>query len=164
VVEVPEAERAVGAHYWTQTRSGREGLPPHVTLLIPFFDSEDVPLTELCEILGAFEPFDFSLTELRRFGARDLVLWLAPEPVRPFLAMTQALVTAFPDYPPYAGAFDDVVPHLTVAVGRDAAVLDKVERDVIDALPLAARAEAATVVVNVAGRWSPQASVPLGTR
>jgi 2'-5' RNA ligase len=161
-VEVPEAEPAVGAHYWTRTRSGREGLGPHVTLLIPFFDSDEVPLRELRRVLRGFQPFDFALTEPGRFGARDLVLWLAPHPARPFVALTEALVAAFPAYPPYGDAFEDIVPHLTVAVGRDAAVLDAIERDVVGALPIAARATAATVVQHVDGRWLPQASVPLG--
>jgi 2'-5' RNA ligase len=162
VVEVPEAEPAIGAHYWTQTRSGREGLGPHVTLLVPFFDSEQVPLPELRRVLGAFEPFEFALTAPRRFGTRDIVLWLAPDPPAPFVAMTEALVAAFPAYPPYEDAFEDVVPHLTVAVGRDAAALDAIERDVAGALPVAARATAATVVQHVDGRWLPQAAVPLG--
>lgn len=162
VIEVPEAEPAVGAHYWQHTRSGREGLQPHVTLLIPFFDSEEVPLPELRRVLAAFQPFDFALTEPGRFGAHDLVLWLTVRPAQPFVALTEALVAAFPAYPPYGGAFDDIVPHLTVAVGRGAAVLDAAEREVVGSLPIAARATAASVVQNVDGRWLLQASVPLG--
>jgi hypothetical protein len=50
---VPEAEPAVGRWQRQHTRAGADGMPPHVTLLIPFADSESLPLA---------------------------VLWLAPEP------------------------------------------------------------------------------------
>lgn len=162
VVRVPEAEAAVGAVYWTHTRSGREGLAPHVTLLIPFADSGSVPLEETAAVLHAFEPFDFELTEVCRFAARDTVLWLAPDPADPFVALTQALVRMFPDFRPYDGAFADIVPHLTVAIGRDRAVLDGIERGLAPSLPVRARAEAATIVQHVDGRWQPLSTIPLG--
>ena len=46
------------------------------------------------------------------------VVYLAPEPDAPFRRLTAALASAFPDYPPYEGAHEEVIPHLTVA--RDA--------------------------------------------
>jgi 2'-5' RNA ligase len=162
VVTVPEAEAVVGAVYWTHTRSGREGLGPHVTLLIPFADSGSAPLEAARAVLGRFEPFDFELAEVRRFAARDTVLWLAPEPADPFVAVTQALVSAFPEFRPYDGAFAEIVPHLTVAIGRDATVLDGIERDLAPGLPIGARAEAATIVEHVDGRWRPLSTIPLG--
>ena len=48
----------------------------------------------------------------------DKVLWLAPDPAEPFRALTASVAAAFPEHPPYEGAHDDVVPHLTV--GQDA--------------------------------------------
>jgi 2'-5' RNA ligase len=162
VVTVPEAEAAVGAVYWTHTRSGREGLAPHVTLLIPFADSESVPLAETRAVIGSFEPFDFELTAVRRFAARDTVLWLAPEPADPFVAVTEALVRAFPEFRPYDGAFADIVPHLTVAIGRDPALLDRIERDLVASLPVRSRAGAATIVQHVDDRWQPLSTIPFG--
>jgi 2'-5' RNA ligase len=162
VVTVPEAEASIGGVYWTHTRSGREGLPPHVTLLIPFADSESVPLTQAQELIGAFEPFEFELSEVRRFAARDTVLWLAPEPAVAFVAMTEALVRAFPEFRPYDGAFAEIVPHLTVAIGRDPALLDGIERDLAPTLPISARADAASIVEHVDGRWRTHTTMPLG--
>jgi 2'-5' RNA ligase superfamily len=161
VVTVPEAEPAVGALYRTHTNAGRDGMPPHVTLLIPFADSESLPLAEVRAVLGGFEPFGFELMELRRFEPRSgPILWLAPQPAARFVELTEALVEAFPEHRPYGGAFDDIVPHLSVAVSRDADLLDGIERDVARALPIAARAEAATIVERVAGRWRPRTTVP----
>jgi hypothetical protein len=162
VVEVREAEPAVGVFYRAHTRSGREGLPPHVTLLIPFVDSESVPLEDARAILGDFEPFEFALTEPRRFRARDIVLWLAPEPAGRFVGITEALVRAFPVYEPYGGVFDEIVPHLTVAVSRDTALLDRIEHEVAAKLPIAGRADAASIVQHVDGRWLPHSTLPLG--
>jgi hypothetical protein len=163
VVVVPEAESVVGDLYRTHTNSGREGMPPHVTLLIPFADSDSLPLDEVRAVLGRFEPFEFALTEPRRFEPRSgPILWLAPEPPAPFVALTETLLRAFPDYRPYDGAFDDVIPHLTVAVGRDTDALDRIEREVVPALPIAATARAATIVHRLDGRWVPHTVVPLG--
>jgi 2'-5' RNA ligase len=163
VVIVREADPAVGDLYRAHTNSGREGMPPHVTLLIPFADSESLPLARLRVELRPFEPFDFALTEARRFEPRSgPILWLAPEPAAPFVALTEALVQAFPDYRPYGGVFEDVVPHLTVATDRDAIVLDRIEGELAPALPIAARAEAATIVHRLDGRWQPHTTIQLG--
>jgi hypothetical protein len=164
VVVVPEAEPAVGGLYRRHTRSGREGMPPHVTLLIPFADSESLPLDEVRAVLRGFEPFEFRLVEPRRFEPPSgPILWLAPEPAAPFVALTEALVDAFPDFRPYDGAFDDIVPHLSVAVGRDARLLDEIERELAPALPITATADAATIVERVDRRWELHTSIALGT-
>jgi len=164
VVLVPEAEQAVGSLYRTHTRAGREGMSPHVTLLIPFADSESLPLDEVRAVLGRFEQFDFQLTELRRFEPRSgpPILWLEPDPAASFVTLTEALVQAFPDYVPYGGAFAEIVPHLTVADARDERTPARIQRDVVPALPIAARADAVTIVQRVDGRWQPHTRIPLG--
>src|SRR3989442_1054852 len=63
------------------------------------------------ELFAGFEPFDFALTEVRRWPG---VLWLAPEPAEPFVALTSALAARYPEHPPYEGEHDVVIPHLTV--------------------------------------------------
>ena len=162
MVEVPEAEPVIGDHYRRHTSSGAEGMPLHITLLFPFVDSESLPLAEVAEIMRGFEPFEFTLTEPCRFGARDVVLWLAPEPSAPFVAITGALVRAFPAHQPYEGAFDEVVPHLTVAVSRDPHLLDAIEPEVAAGLPFRSRATSATIVHHVEGTWTRLATIPFG--
>lgn len=41
----------------------------------------------------------------------------AAEPAAPFRLLRELIVTRYPSYPPYQGIHDDVIPHLTVAVG-----------------------------------------------
>src|SRR5690349_14076309 len=58
-----------------------------------------------------------TLRQVRRLPA---VAYLAPEPAAPFVALTRNLVRSFPDYPPFRGEFESIVPHLTVAHGSAA--------------------------------------------
>jgi 2'-5' RNA ligase len=165
VIAVPEAEPAVGLLRRRHTLDGAQGMPPHVTLLIPFADTDDVPVDEVRAVIGDVEPFDFELTETRRFESADeAVVWLAPVPAEPFVALTEALVRAFPEYQPYGGEFADVVPHLTVAATRDRRVLDAIEREVAAALPIHAQARAISIVQEVDGRWLPHTTIPLADR
>ena len=95
------------------------GLPPHVTILFPFEASRRIDpavVAGLEEALGGFAPFGFALTEVRRFEG---VLYLAPQPADRFRALTQACVDRWPRLQPYAGAYEEVVPHLTLAEGPE---------------------------------------------
>jgi 2'-5' RNA ligase superfamily len=162
VVIVPEAEPAVGRWQRQHTRAGADGMPPHVTLLIPFADSESLPLAEVGEVLGGFAPFAFALTEPRRFVGPDAaVLWLAPEPAALFVALTEALARRFPDYQPYGGVFDEIVPHLSVAVSADEGLLGRIERDIAPVLPIAATANNVSFVHRVGGRWALHSTLAL---
>lgn len=67
----------------------------------------------------------------------------------------------WPDQPPYGGAFADIVPHLTVAVGEEG--LGEIERELMSRLPIAARATEAWLIADVApGRWTRQRTFRLG--
>ena len=68
------------------------------------------------------------------------VAWLAPEPSEPFKALTDLIAARFPDYPPYEGAHDVIIPHLTVAEGGPE-LQDQVEAALTEHLPIAARAD-----------------------
>jgi len=57
------------------------------------------------------------LTGVHRFPGGGV--YLAPEPAQPFRRLTLALFDRFPEHPPYGGAFDDVVPHLSLPVPDD---------------------------------------------
>jgi hypothetical protein len=49
-------------------------------------------------------------------------------------------------------------------VSRDATALDRIERELGPALPIATRADAATIVERRDGRWTPHTTIPLGGR
>ena len=95
--------------------SAAAGVPAHVTLLYPFMPvgqlNDDVRRT--IERIVATEPsFTVRFSSVARWPN---VVYLPPEPADPFRRLTGALAAAFPGYPPYEGAHDEVVPHMTVA-------------------------------------------------
>ena len=100
-------------------------LPAHVTVLYPC--PGDVGA--IVDVLAPFAPFDVTFTRLDRFPG---VLWLAPEPAEPFVAMTEAMVARFPDRPPYGGVYTSIIPHLTVAQTQ----LDETAAQIEPLLPL----------------------------
>ena len=71
--------------------------------------------------------------------------YLAPEPPEPFASLTEAIVERWPDYPPYEGIHETVIPHLTVAYGDDS-LLAEVEADVTPKLPIEAHVTEAVLL------------------
>ena len=155
VVPVPQAEPLVGAMRRTYTRGGADGMPPHVTLVYPFVGVlENGILRRLGAVLGSFPAFDLTLSETQRLEwGGDTVLSLRPDPSDRFVAMTEALVAEFPEYPPYEGLFDEIVPHLTAAQSSDVALLDRLEAELVAGLPIHARIEAAGVFEPTPDGW-----------
>jgi hypothetical protein len=128
------------------------GVPPHVTLLIP----APPDLYAAVEALRPFGAFDVAFAEFGRFPG---TLWLAPEPAAPFVAMTEALMAAFPGHAPYDGMFEEITLHLTVAQGDE---LDAAETAIATALPLASRASSVVLFEQVADdRWVERAEFDL---
>jgi len=58
-----------------------------------------------------------------------------PDDPAPIVALIGKLIEAFPDYPPYGGAYDHITPHLTLA--HNLAGASQVDLDRIDAAFLA---------------------------
>ncbi len=79
------------------------------------------------------------------------------------MVITEALVNAFPDFPPYAGEFAEIVPHITVAQGDDE-VLAAAERELEAQLPVKSRVERAWLVEDTAGGWRRHTAFPLERR
>jgi hypothetical protein len=128
------------------------GVPPHVSLLIP----APPDLEKAAATLEPFGAFDVAFARLNRFPG---TLWLAPAPAELFVRMTEALVGAFPEHPPYDGAFAEITPHLTVAQGDD---LSEAETVIEARLPLRSRASSVVLFEQVApDRWRENDEFPL---
>jgi 2'-5' RNA ligase len=141
----PWLEHSVGAR-------PSHGIPPHVTLLFPCPNEPD----GIAEVLAGVEAFDVELSELRRFPQG--VVYLAPEPEAAFRELTEQLVERFPDWLPFGGEFEEVVPHLTVAWGEK---LEEAEAAIEPLLPLHGRAEQAVLFCRAApDSWEQVRSFP----
>jgi 2'-5' RNA ligase len=155
-INVPEAEQYVGALRERFDPSAKLGVPAHITLLYPFIPPEritDAVLHRVRSVLSSFAAFDFRLAKIGRFRN---VLYLAPEPQHPFVALTERLTQEFPGYPPYGGQYESIVPHLTVAQASEAEH-DAAEAQLIAALPPKGGIEASgkdvVLIENSSGRW-----------
>ena len=140
------------------------GARPHVTILYPFLPESMLTAqvrTDLAAIARNVQPFDVHFGVVRSF---DGVLWIEPEPAAPFRLLTAAVVAHWPDWPPYGGIFDDVIPHLTVAESATA-VRRNVGAAIAAALPFTRRASTLEVWrQDEARRWRPHWRLPLGVR
>lgn len=166
VIAFPKAAAAVDG--WRErTCSDRPsiGIPPHVTLLFPFVPADQVDegvVAELQRLFASTAPFAVTFRELRRWPE---MAYLAPEPPELFARLTAAIVERWPDYPPYEGVHETVIPHLTVAHGDDA-LLEEVEADVTPKLPIEAHVTEAFLLEELEqdwGRWGELARFPLGS-
>lgn len=143
------------------------GVPLHVTLLYPWVAPGDVDtaLPTLRSVLARHEEFAFTFTEVRTFDSG--VVWLAPEPPERFATLTAAINGAFPDFPPYGGAHETVIPHCTLAdvdEGRLRMVLAQVKPLVAPLLPRLHHVDHATVLAQRPdGYWREVARARLGS-
>jgi 2'-5' RNA ligase len=140
------------------------GAPPHITILYPFLPVailRPAVRRELVGIAAMVEPFDVSFGRVGRFPG---AIYLIPEPSAPFVHLTAAIVTRFPGYLPYEGAFDEVVPHLTLVESATAPlgpIAEAAERH----LPFRRRIAALELLVESGdGRWHGRWRIPLGVR
>jgi hypothetical protein len=143
----------------------------YITLISPFVAANRIDaslLDAVRDLVSRFEPFDFTLARVDRFPG---VMFVAPEPAQPFVELVEAFLAQWPEHPPYAGAFDTVIPHLTVWYeklrlrpwappgGEPPGLADEVARS----LPIHARATHVDLLaMGPRWRWSRRASFPLG--
>jgi 2'-5' RNA ligase len=155
IVEVPEAEPAVRSLRLEHDSSAALGVPAHITILFPFVAPDEVDDTALEALFARFRPFTFALDRVERFD--DGVTWLHPEPSLAFVDLTAAVAERWPEHPPYEGAFDEPIPHLTVS---------ETPIDVNVQLPIAARAGEVTLIEEeeATGRWTKRRAYTLGAR
>jgi 2'-5' RNA ligase len=148
--------------WYSKTPSADDGMPPHCTLLYPWRRSEMLrtDLEQLRQVASSFGPIQVELRGLGRFP--NVALYLVPEPGDILCALMRAIWKAFPDSPPYEGAFGlrpAPVPHVTVAKGTDG-YLNEVEplvRARVLARPLEVQVREICVSVDGAapgGKWT----------
>lgn len=135
----------------------------HITLLGPFADRDVLTpgvLSELGWFFADVTPFTFALSSVSRFPGGTV--YLVPTPAAPFRQLTHELFRRFPEFPPYGGAFDDVVPHLSVPL-LDGEELASLEQEVGPRLPVAAQAREAALYWWEPGSCGTVETFPFGT-
>lgn len=148
IVPVPEAEELVGRWRAAHDRSAANGVPAHVTLLVPFVpvDEFSAALPKLEDLLRSVGRQRFTLGHV---GVFPRVCWLAPEPASLFRDLTTRLMDAFPSCVPYGGIHRQIVPHLTVIDGVSLDIPSEVHLEFVRAADAALPIEAELAEVQV---------------
>jgi 2'-5' RNA ligase len=143
LVTVPAADPVVGRHRARLDRAGRVGVPAHVTVLYPFVPFGSLTAADLAAVTAlarSVPGFTLDFADTAWFG--EEVVYLRPTPCEPLLDLVARVGEAFPGLPPYAGAHDEVVPHLTVGHDRPVEELRVAEAAVLGRLPFSQRVDA----------------------
>jgi 2'-5' RNA ligase len=140
------------------------GAGPHVTILFPFLPCAELGpavRAELAAIARIVPAFEVRFERVRRFPG---LVWVEPEPAEPFATLTAAIARRWPDHPPYGGAFETVIPHLTV-VESEVAALPEIEDLARRSTPFSRRAQRLELwCQDGAGRWRTRWRLPFGVR
>ncbi|HLU30340.1 MAG TPA: 2'-5' RNA ligase family protein [Acidimicrobiia bacterium] len=142
IVPVPDAETVVGPWRESLDPACEWGVPAHITVLYPFVPPDEIDSEiqgRLQDVLARVPAFDFRLASVEWFA--DDVAWARPEPAGPFRDLTARVSEAWPAFPPYEGAFDEVIPHLTICQGADPRHMAVAAAAVAERLPIHARAD-----------------------
>jgi 2'-5' RNA ligase len=164
ITRVPEAEQYISRYRDRYDPSARRNVPAHVTILYPFMDPAlvtDEVRARLRRVAAAVPRFSYRIARTERF---PVALYLAPDPDRPYSALIDGVFAEFPDYPPFEGKFDTIVPHITVAHG-DEPLLCEIDVALRIALPgagIAASCQELVLIENSSGRWEQMDVFPLG--
>jgi 2'-5' RNA ligase len=124
------------------------GVIEHITLLYPFLSPSHIDggvLAHLRALFSSISSFPFALRATAWFEPD--ILYLAPDPVEPFIELTNRLVREF-GVLPYAGRYPTVDPHLTVARHGDISALQQVADVLAGHLPIKAHAHQAWLMTG----------------
>jgi 2'-5' RNA ligase len=138
------------------------GVPFHITLLYPFAPREELTddlLAQTRSFFASRSPLTFELT---RIASWPQVVYAVPEPDTELRACMEALHTLFPQWPPYGGIHDEVIPHATLAEEVDAArIQPEIDRRLRGHLPWPCRADTARLLEEHSpGKWRERERMP----
>jgi 2'-5' RNA ligase len=149
LLEVPAAEPLLRA---ARLPTHQQGLGPHVTILYPFLPPASLT-PEVNERLAAIcqqhAPMHLRFAHVGRFPSHAILPVLSADDC---VGLTTDIVDAWPEVPPYGGAFATVIPHLTLANRH----LDSPEQARVEThLPLETVVTELTCMVNPGDGWRP---------
>ena len=153
VIPVPAADAllaAVGARY---PGTVREGVPAHLSLLYPFVaaaELDDRTISTVSDLLAGQAPMPVQFAECYR---HDGFVALRPDTIDGLKELMSKTYLQWPDVVPYEGAYQDVEPHLTVAMHCSDETAVRIEQEVTAQLPISAELREAWLVV-FEGKWA----------
>ena len=168
LLRCPAAEGAVAAQRARLDRAAAVGVPAHVTVTYPFRPAALLTAAEHLRLSRLFAGLpSFSLTGARTAWFGGEVVYVELVEAGAVRSLVDAVTTAFPEHPPYGGAFADVVPHLTIGHDHDVATLRAAADAVGARLPFVQHVDQVELwsgppPVSGHGRWRLVRAYPLG--
>ncbi|MEU7784421.1 MULTISPECIES: 2'-5' RNA ligase family protein [unclassified Amycolatopsis] len=160
VILLPAAEPVLAAARRVDPALVRPGLPAHVTALYPFLPAAEVSdavLDAVRALAATFSPTEVPLTEFVTAPGFAAIPAPALQPV------TDAVCARWPEVRPYGGRFGPRPgAHVTVAMGGEADVLERVAAEVRPLLPLTDQAAELQLVALTDRGWEPRLSARFG--
>jgi 2'-5' RNA ligase len=148
---------------WRQrfNSSAAEGMPAHVTVLVPFLHVDRLDPAAIDELTALFARQERFRAAFDRVGRFPHVLYLAPTPAQRFRDLTEAVVARWPEAPPYGGLHAELTPHLSVADGQRPEIFDEVEAAMEARLPVSATVSSVSLFVHDGTCWHRRNDFPL---
>lgn len=145
-----------------------QGIPLHITLLSPFVPRRALThsvMTALRTVFAERTPLSFELTRIEAFSD---AIYAAPEPAAELIDLIDDLALAFPETPPYGGAFARPIPHATLAVPTEGSegehTAEKLRRAAATVLPVRCELTYASLLEQQAPeRWTEGERFPLAS-
>lgn len=159
LIPLPELDDYIAP--W-RSKDAPQGVGAHVTVLAPFMPQPSVDEAVLAELRGFFAGRRVFALDFARTGRFPGFLYLAAEPDELLRALIDAVSGRWPQYPPYAGKYTDLTPHLSVVYDRDDEFCEAARRELERGLPVHARVEAVHLLFWDRYRWQTRARFPLG--
>ncbi len=160
MILLPAAEPVLAAARRVDPALVRPGLPAHVTALYPFLPAAEVSdavLDAVRALAATFSPTEVPLTEFVTAPGFAAIPAPALQPV------TDAVCARWPEVRPYGGRFGPRPgAHVTVAMGGEADVLERVAAEVRPLLPLTDQAAELQLVALTDRGWEPRLSARFG--
>ena len=134
-----------------------------MTLLYPFVGPAGLDASirrKIASVAARHPPFDFTMTGPARWPD---TIYVAVEPIEPFVRLQADLAAAFPAYPIYGEGSDfEFTPHITVADGQAVKGENSMRSEAWAALPMLARAAWLDVIATDGAKWDLVWRLPLG--
>ena len=153
VIPVPAADALLASVGTRYPGAVREGVPAHVSLLYPFVAAAELDervTTALGELLVEQTPMRVRFAQCYR---RDGFVALRPEPIEELKDLVSETRRRWPDVVPYEGIYEDVEPHLTVAMRCSEETAVTIEQEVTAELPISTELREAWLVA-FEGQWT----------
>jgi 2'-5' RNA ligase len=143
-----------------------QGIPLHITLLAPFVPRLALTHSVIAALRTFFAermPLSF---ELARIDAFPDAIYAAPEPAAELIDLIDDLAHAFPETPPYGGAFARPIPHATLAEPTEGSegerTAEKLRSAAAAVLPVPCKVTYASLLEeNEPERWTERKRFPL---